>query len=80
MAQLALNFPLYELAEALGVRDGHSAFIVAPTATGRSNKAICRALACGAPARLPRPVPRPRHPCFCARSQEGTADSRSTSG
>lgn len=51
MAQPALNFPLYERAEALGVLDGESALIVAPTATGKSHigrEAICRALARGA--------------------------------
>jgi len=37
MAQPALNFPLYERAEALGVLDGESALIVAPTATGKSH-------------------------------------------
>ncbi|HEX5437836.1 MAG TPA: DEAD/DEAH box helicase [Gemmatimonadaceae bacterium] len=42
-----MNFPLYERAERLGVCDGQSALIVAPTATGKSyigREAITRAL------------------------------------
>src|SRR5690606_38622781 len=59
MAQPALNF-LYERAEALGVLDGESALIVAPTATGKSHiarEAICRALAGGAIGTRAYPVP-----------------------
>lgn len=42
-----MRFPLYERAEALGLLDGRSALIVAPTATGKSHigrEAVCRAL------------------------------------
>jgi helicase len=43
----ALHFPLYDRAQHLGVLDGHSALIIAPTATGKSyigREAIRRAI------------------------------------
>lgn len=42
-----LRFPLFERAERLGVLDGGSALIVAPTATGKSR--IGREAVCSAP-------------------------------
>ncbi len=47
MAVESLQFPLYERADDLGVFNGGSALIVAPTATGKSHigrAAICRAI------------------------------------
>ena len=47
MTQVGLTFPLVLRAQSLGVLDGASALIVAPTATGKSHigrEAICRAL------------------------------------
>ncbi len=49
MAQSALNFPLYERAEALGVLDGESALIVAPTATGKYPPSSRGDLSCARP-------------------------------
>jgi replicative superfamily II helicase len=48
MSRQALEFPLFQRAEQLGVLDGQSALIVAPTATGKSHigiTAIQRAIA-----------------------------------
>jgi len=74
MAQSALNFPLYERAEALGVLDGKSALIVAPTATGKSHigrEAICRALVRGAPARTSTSSRSPPSPPVLLREEPG---------